>query len=194
MGPTALDRAPGPVVEWVMARRLALAVVILIAVAGCGDDDGPSSDSVPADFAFEYRWYEGSVAPPWHYSFDIVLAADGTGSITFWPDYRGSDVPRWTEALAPQPEEIESVYFTMYDEGVFRRSWEEDPEPPVGGSVAGITVVADGQTYEIPFDLRSAGDRDAAVVVYGAVEGLVPSDTWRQFEDLRTDYIDSYGG
>jgi hypothetical protein len=176
-----------------MVRRFVV-VVLVVLMAGCGDDAGLDPDAVPPDFAFEYSWYEGSVAPPWHYSFDIVLGPDGAGSVTFWPDYRGSGTPNWTEPLAPAPEEIESVYFTMYDEGVFGRSWEEDPEPPVGGSVAGITVVAGGQTYEIPFDLRSAADREAVVAVYGAVEELVPNEVWREFEDRRTDYIDSYDG
>jgi hypothetical protein len=177
-----------------MVRKLVPIVLLLLAAAGCGDDAGLDPEAAPADFAFEYDWYEGSVAPPWHYSFEIVLGADGSGSVTFWPDYRGSGVPQWTETLTPAPEEIELVYFTMYDEGVFQRAWEEDPEPPVGGSVAGITVVAAGETYEIPFDLRSAADREAAVVVYGAVEELVPNEVWREFEDRRTDYMDSYDG
>lgn len=172
-------------------KRFSILLLLAGLVVGCGDDGWPDPGAIPDDFGVEYSWYEGSVAPPYHYEFDIDLARDGTGTIRYRPDY-GSD-PEWAETFAVTEEDLEYVYSVMFDAGVFSRSWLEDPEPPVGGSVAGMTVTAAGETHEIPLDLAAASDREAMVVVYGAIEELVPLDVWRDMEERRGDFMDGYG-
>jgi hypothetical protein len=174
-------------------KRLIPAVVLALLLGACGDDDGGLDPDVrPVDLSVDYSWYEGSVAPPYHYEFDIDVRADGSGTIRYRPDY-GSE-PEWVEAFTVSDADLDSLYWDMYDAGVFTRDWREDDEPPVGGSVAGMTVIAAGKEYRIPLDLADAGDREAVIPVYGNIEGLVPTEIWRGFEALRDDYMATYDG
>jgi hypothetical protein len=166
-----------------------LAAALALIFSACGDDDGPARGSIPDDFAVEYSWYEGSVAPPYHYEFDILVARDGSGTIRFRPDY-GSD-PEWVETFAVSSDDLDSLYGLMHDRKVFTRNWREDPEPPVGGSVARMTVLADGVAYEIPTDLLG-GLGDAILPVYGEIESLVPEAIWRDLQARRDEYMDEY--
>ena len=173
-------------------RRITPLVLVVLLIGGCGDDDAGFDPEVrPADLAVEYSWYEGSVAPPYHYEFDIEVRADGSGTIRYRPDY-GSD-PEWVEDFTVSDADLDVLYWYMFDAGVFTSEWREDEEPPVGGSVAGMRVTAGGTEYRIPLDLADAGDREAVIPVYGHIEGLVPNEIWRDLESRRTEYMDSYG-
>jgi len=74
----------------------------------------------PADFAFRYAWREGSLPPPHHYEFTIVVDAGGRGTIVFYPDYLEEGVAPWEEAFLVPPAEMDELYRLMAEAG-YRR-------------------------------------------------------------------------
>ena len=177
-----------------MRRSVTLLVVVVLVAAACGDDDGPAADEMPADFVADYSWIEGSVPPPFHYEYTIEIRADGASQITMIPDYPGSDVPEWTVPLDIGDSGLASVWRAVVDNGVFTRSWDEDPMPPVGGSSARVLVTADGTTVSIPRFLDSSADTAAADRIYRTIEQRVPPEVWDDLLGRRQAYEDAYEG
>jgi hypothetical protein len=53
----------------------------------------------PADFSLRYTWRAGTLPPPYHYDYRIVLHADGSGKMIMVPNYPAPDVPMWEESF-----------------------------------------------------------------------------------------------
>jgi hypothetical protein len=169
-------------------RRLIMILLLTAPFIGCGDDDAVPAD-LPDDFFVEYSWFEGSVAPPYHYSYDIEVHRDGSGTIRFRPDY--GDSTEWAESFSVSEEDLDRLYALMIDQQILGRSWEEDPEPPVGGPVARMDVVAGGVTTEVPAD--PLGPASRLEPVYEAMDDLVPQALWDDLEARRQTFMDEYG-
>ena len=144
----------------------------------------------PADFAFRYRWREGSVPPPDHCEYTITVAADGQGTIVFYPDYPEEGVEPWREAFAVPAAELDALHEAMAEAGVFARRWESIEDPPVGGCLEWLEVVAEGRTWRVPSTLA---DPEPVQPVYAAIRRLVPAGLWADLESRRAAYQAAYG-
>ena len=164
-----------------------MVLFLIVLLAACGDD-GPDPAVLPEDFSVEYSWFEGSVAPPFHYEYDIEVRRDGSGTIRYRPDY--GSTPEWVEAFSVSEGELEALYTLMIDQEIFDRTWREDPEPPVGGPVARMDVTAAGEVTEVPTDPASGGS--LLEPVYAAIEDLVPQAIWDDLEARRSRFMEEY--
>src|SRR5690242_15643215 len=64
----------------------------------------------PADFTASYHWAEGSLPPPFHYEYTIDVAADGTVTLTYVPDYPNEGVPEWVETVSLDAAQLDALY------------------------------------------------------------------------------------
>lgn len=171
-----------------LATLTALALSTL-ACAGLGGGVSVPADR-PDDFSVRYAWQEGSLPPPYHYSYEVTIAADGSGQVTFLPDYDFSDPPIWIETFALDAAQMDALYQQMLDAEVFSRSWAEADDIPVGGSSAVLDVTAAGNILTVPAFPASGSDQadQAKQAVYSAV----PGDIWERLNAQRDQYVQEH--
>jgi len=144
----------------------------------------------PADLAFRYAWREGSMPPPHHYEYTIAVAADGSGTIVFCPDYPEEGVSSWEESFRVTASQLDELHRLMDEAGVFTRQWGSVEDAPVGGSLEWLEAVADGQTRLVPSTPR---DPEPLQPVYALIRRLVPADLWADLERRHQAYQTGYG-
>ncbi len=168
-----------------MVLRIWICLLLCLLLNAC-TASGPTG--TPADFKLTYAWREGSLPPPYHYSYQIVLAPDGSGNITFTPDYAGPDVPTWVEPFQLSGAERGALYAALVAQDVLRERWQAEPMPPVGGSSATLQVTAHGQTITLP-NFVVEGQQSRAAAIHALVEAQVPEAIWRQLRAQRDAYM-----
>lgn len=149
---------------------------------------GPTApETRPADFTVRYAWQEGSLPPPYHYSYTVSIAADGAGLVEYIPDYSFSDPPKWVETFTVTTDQLDALYTTLRSLDVFSTPWSETDDIPVGGSSSTLEVTASGTTYTVPaFPARAEADADAAK---SAVSAMVPGEIWARLTAQRDQYV-----
>ncbi len=159
-----------------------------LACAAFGGRAAPATR--PADFSVTYNWYEGSLPPPYHYEYTVSIDADGAGQVVYTPNYPGADVPTWTEDFTLDTAQLDTLYAHLRDLGVLTTSWSEADDIPVGGSHSTLTILADGQTSEIPaFPARMIEQADSAK---SAVYTAVPAEIWDRLAAQRDQYVQEH--
>lgn len=153
----------------------------------------PAPSGAPSDFALTYDWREGSLPPPYHYSYQIELAADGAGTIAFTPGYDGPEVPTWVETFQLSSAERDALYSALVEQGLLRERWRADPLPPIGGSSATLRVTADGQTATLP-DFVIAAQQERVAAMHALVEAQVPEAIWTKLRMQHEEYVAEQGG
>jgi hypothetical protein len=166
---------------------LALLSVALVTLGGCGADE--AAQATPADFALVYDWREGSLPPPYHYSYTIRMKADGAGELVFVPGYSGSETPIWTETFSVSSAQRSSLYTLMREKGLFSREWPPSDELRVGGSTEWLQVTANGTQVQLPPQLRP-GDDTTLSAVYASINNLVPAEVWTKIRQEHQQYQD----
>ncbi len=146
------------------------------------------STTRPADFTVTYDWMEGSLPPPYHYAYTIAVAADGTVTLTYMPDYAGPDVPVWTETVNLDAAQMDTLYAALLSDGLFSTNWQADDGPPVGGSSYTLIATANGVTVTVP-SYVVADQSAAADALAATVNALIPSATWDALNAQREQYI-----
>jgi hypothetical protein len=168
---------------------VALVGLATVAAAGALTGCGSASDAgrAPDDLLLTYAWSEGSLPPPYHYSYTIRVQADGAGEVTMIPDYAGEGVPVWTEPFTVPQADLDRMYRTMVERGLLSEDWRAVDDPPVGGSSATMSAVAEGRIVEIPAFLEAAqsGRADA---IYAALRQVVPEALFADLEARRAAY------
>ena len=132
------------------------------------------SVSVPEDLSLRYRWCEGSVPPPDHYEYAIEIGPGG-GRIEFCPDYPSEGVPVWEEEFEVSVGEIESLYRLVIASRILGEMWTAIEDPPVGGSLEWLEIVAQGKHIRVPSAIEES---EKVREIYGAIRDLVPEDVW----------------
>jgi hypothetical protein len=150
-----------------------------------------SAQEMPQDFSATYEWRAGSMPPPHHYEYTVVVGADGKGTVIFRPDYPSDKVPTWTETFSVSDEDVRALYKLVVDKNMLRDNWRELGSPPVGGSVEWAVIKASGEEHEIPSALE-AGDAAVAGELYKEVKSLVPQATWDKLMAQRDEYVREY--
>ena len=158
-----------------------IAMVLSVTLAACS--------SVPADFAVDYHWRAGSMPPPSHTEFDITIAADGRGEITYRPDYPSRETPVWKIEFKVGTEAREKLYKQMKDEGIFSKVWKEQNDPPIGGSTRWLNAVAGGKKVKVPAFPTEKGNLKA---LYEVIQGLVSENIWSLLKARRKKYVEKH--
>ena len=150
------------------------------------------SDTRPADFTVTYNWSEGSLPPPYHYEYNVAVAADGTVLLTYIPDYLGgADVPVWTETVTLDSAQLDALYATLVELGLFTTNWESENGPPVGGSSDWFSATANGVAVAVPAYVIDS-QRDDAEAMASTLTALIPQATWDKLEAQRQEYVDAH--
>ena len=163
-----------------------LALVLLAACSGIFGQGGTATR--PEDFQVQYDWSEGSLPPPYHYEYTVLIEPDGQAEVRMTPDYPGPGVPTWTETFSLTPEELDSLYAQMLAQGLERENWAEEDDPPVGGSSAWVVVTSRGKEIRIPAFVVSR-QAAKAQALREAVRSVVPQPIWDELDVLREAYI-----
>jgi hypothetical protein len=147
----------------------------------------PMPDQRPDDFSVLYEWSEGSLPPPYHYEYSIAVGPGRMGEVIMIPDYPSDTTPRWTEPFPVSAADLDGLYTTLRDGGMWSTAWEAMQDPPVGGSSDSLTATAFGNTTEIPSFVVSE-QSDAAGAAAAAVRALVPQEVWDRLEAQLKEY------
>ena len=82
-------------------KRLSDLMLTLLAVSciGCATFHPSTNEqnARPDDFGVEYEWREGSLPPPYHYEYTVIIKPSSQSEIVLTPDYPSITVPKWTE-------------------------------------------------------------------------------------------------
>ncbi len=141
-----------------------------------------------ADMTLRYHWENGSVAPPYHYEYDIRVSPTTDAQIVFSPDYAGKNTPVWTEKFAITRQQLSDLTAMIDKKQVMTKQWPPSREPQVGGGTESLEVTTRGKTVKIPSQLEMA---DAAVLrdLYAAIRALVPKTIWDNLMARRDAYM-----
>jgi hypothetical protein len=148
----------------------------------------------PADLEVTYGWNTGSLPPRYHYSYQIVIKADGSGQFIYQQGYTGDGAPvSSVSTFSVLPEKINQLYQLLLTKSFLRTEWAKK-EPLIGGSSSEMQILADEKEYSIPNDAVLINqDRSTAAEVYDFIKALVPASIWddlakkRQIADAATD-------
>ena len=161
------------------ATRAWPAYLFFVVVAGCASGALPNGfmDTRPDDFDVLYEWREGSLPPPYHYEYQIHVAASGSAEITLTPDYPANNVPRWTETFTIPASQLDALYRRMLQLGLLSTAWRTDTHASIGGSSESMTVRAQGRQIELPVFVGPV-HAPRASEMYSALRALVPDALW----------------
>ena len=148
----------------------------------------PADTKIPEDLRVIYDWEEGSLPPPHHYSYRIIIQANGAGQVEFVPGYSFQNAPKWIEPFPTSPADVEKLYARMYSSKVFSKVWRKRESRAVGGSLSLIDWVANGKAGRLPSTLEP-GDRAAYDTVVDHIRSLVPPGLWADLQARRTEFM-----
>jgi len=144
----------------------------------------------PEYFSIQYWWREGSVPPPYHYEFSIYLGPGSKGKIVFYPDYPMDNPPVWTETFSVDDKALNELYTLTIEKGLFNKRWTEIEDPPVGGSLEWLEVVAHEDHIIVP---SAINESQVVNDVYTVIRSLVPKRIWsklmRQYNEYQREYL-----
>lgn len=150
------------------------------------------ADRRPTDFAVEYNWRRGSVPPPNHYEYSILIKSDGRGEIAMVPNYPSETVPKWTEQFTLDSEKLDELYRQMFENKLFTNVWQQAKEQRVGGDNQDLTVTAGLRNFTIKDYLIPEQQTAAAAAIYQAVNRTVPKAIWDKLNAQRQQYAQEY--
>ena len=143
----------------------------------------------PKDFSIQYWWREGSLPPPNHYEYSIHLGPGFKGKIIFYPDYLMDKPPVWTETFNVDDKALDKLYELIVEKELFNKRWTEIEDPPVGGSLEWLEVVAHENHTIVPSAIN-----ESPVVndVYSMISSLVPRQIWTKLTHQHDQYQREY--
>lgn len=158
------------------SRRSALFLMFccLVALTAC-QQAAALPPSAPEDFAVVYHYNVGSLPPEYYYEYTIYIDHSG-GMVTYQHGYGDGDegFEMWSETFPLAPEQVEALYDTMVEQGVWSRRWQQEEQMPTGGDVEWLEVTAQGESVEVPTYVAGADNQRAIREVYSAINTLLP--------------------
>ncbi|TEU17860.1 MAG: hypothetical protein E3J21_07375 [Anaerolineales bacterium] len=106
----------------------------------------------------------------------------------FSPDYSSDNPPVWTETLSVEDGDLEKLYTSMSEKGMFTKSWQQEDIPPADGSVEWLEVTAHGEHFLVPRYVTGKKEAEAIKEVYAAINSLVPETVWEKLYSQRKQY------
>jgi hypothetical protein len=171
------------------ARTGAVLLTLVLLLTGCAEAGTPVPDEtavpvMPVDFAGTVDYGNGSVAPPYHYEWQVRFD-EASAEVSWTPGY--DQTQPWREHVSITADQREHLYSALRDAGVFEAGKATD-DGMVGGPTGSVELTADGRTYT-PGTLGTSEDGQRLLRdVVAAVEELVPADVWAGFEDRQDDW------
>jgi hypothetical protein len=171
------------------ARTGAVLLTLVLLLAGCTEAGTPVRDDsavpvMPADFAGTVEYGNGSVAPPYHYRWQVRFD-DTTAEVAWTPGY--DETQPWREHVNITADQREHLYSALRNAGVFEAGTDID-DGMVGGPTGSVELTAAGRTYT-PGTLGASKDGQRLLdEVVAAVEELVPADVWDGLQDRQDDW------
>jgi hypothetical protein len=176
-------------------KRFSNLLLILFAVfcTGCATFHPSTNErnARPDDFGVEYEWREGSLPPPYHYEYTVIIKPSSQGEIVLTPDYPSTTVPNWTEYFKVEEQGLNDLYRAMVENGLFTRKWRQLDTAPVGGSHQRLAVTAQGKRIKIE-DYLIPEQQVSAKIMYAAVQVLVPKEIWERLQARRQQYMQEH--
>ena len=176
-------------------KRLFNLLLTLLAVSciGCATFHPSTNEqnARPDDFGIEYKWCEGSLPPPYHYEYTVIIKPSSRSEIVLTPDYPSTTVPKWTEYFKVEEQGLNDLYRVMVENGLFTRKWWQLDAPPVGGSNQTLVVTAQGKRIKVE-DYLVSEQQASAKVMYAAVQALVPKEIWERLQARRQQYMQEH--
>ena len=143
----------------------------------------------PEDFRIQYWWREGSVPPPYHYEYSVYLGPGSKGKIDFYPDYPIDKPPIWTETFSVADKALDKLYNLIIKKELFNKRWTEIEDPPVGGSLEWLKVVAHEYHIMVP---SAINESQVVNDIYSMIRSLVPRWIWSKLIRQRDQYQREY--
>lgn len=171
-------------------RSNLLLTLLAVSCIGCARCHPPTNEQnvKPGDFGVEYEWREGSLPPPYHYEYTVIIKPSSQSEIVLTPDYPSTTVPKWTEYFKVEEQGLNDLYRVMAENGLFTRKWRQLDAAPVGGSTQTLVVTAQGKRIKIG-DYLVSKQQVSAKVMYAAVQALVPKEIWERLQARRQQYM-----
>nr|WP_290667178.1 hypothetical protein [Ardenticatena sp.] len=147
---------------------------------------------LPDDFTLTYTWAAGSVPPPYHYEYTIIIGPRDLGVLRFIPDYPGEHVPTWSRTF--HPPLARRILLWRHIEAA---DWLNTPppprhaEPPIGGATGTLSITANGRHAAIPLQHLPSGE---AHIWHQRARTVVPESIWNEMENARNTYITQQAG
>jgi hypothetical protein len=170
-----------------------LLTLLAVSCIGCAAFHPSTNDrnARPDDFGVEYRWREGSLPPPYHYEYTVIIKPSGRSEIVFTPDYPSTSVPKWTESFESEERDLNDLYRVIVENGLFTQKWQKLDRAPVGGSNQMLVVTAEGKRITVE-DYLVSEQQAGAKAMYAAVQALVPKEIWERLQARRQQYIQEH--
>ncbi len=121
-----------------------LALFAMIMLAACGESPTPTpgvtptvtaqaNAGTPPDLTVTYEYRAGTMPPPYHNEYTVVIGPGTQGMVKYSPDYPGDTTPIWDELFSPTAEQLNQLYALILKNNLLRSGWRELDMPPVGG-------------------------------------------------------------
>ena len=176
-------------------KHLSNLLLTLLAVfcIGCATFHPSTNDqnARPDDFCVEYEWREGSLPPPYHYEYTVIINPSSRSEIALTPDYPSTTVAKWTEFFKVEEQGLNDLYRVMVENGIFTRKWRQLDAAPIGGSNQTLVVTAQGKRIKVE-DYVVSEQQVSAKVMYVAVQALVPKEIWERLQARRQQYMQEH--
>lgn len=174
--------------------------IILILIAGflivsCSHSQDNKHEWTTA----EYFYRTGSVPPPYHYEYDVIINSNGESSVVLRLGY--SNEPSGTYSFQLSEEDITALTKCMGKSGLFDNTINSLPENeiPIGGSTNKIRVTyvnpdpnldQPPRVYDVPYfpeEQYQAGLNK----LYEKIRSLVPQSIWSDINNKTREHSET---
>ena len=129
-----------------------------------------------------YTWNDGSVPPPYHAEFQLVLGPCSTGRLECRPDYVGNSPPVWTWTFDIPPHAIDDLAAELTNGCAVPAE-----ATPIRGSPA-VSVGGAHGVIEVRCEERLIAQEPTEASA-NSLKSAIPADIWADLQQRRSEYI-----
>ena len=158
-------------------------MVALVLLAGCGSE---VAAGMPADFAGEVTYANGSVPPPYHYEWRVAFDT-GTARLEWTPGYDGTE-ETWTDTVELDDEARRRLYDRIENTGLFefRNSDDDMVGGPTGRARFGSPRHDTGTLG------TSEAGQDMLDELVAATKATFPDRVWAEMERKQSEWEEQH--
>lgn len=146
-----------------------------------------------------YHYQEGTVPPPYFYSYDITINATGTGTLVYSPNY-GNDTT-WVYNLTISESDMNKLNEAITSSNILNEKIPELPNDkiPVGGPLQNISLQLqqDPNLDQTPPKIVTPyfpeeSYTETLMGIYSVIKKMVPENVWNDINGRKAEYIKNY--